>query len=151
MLMSVMAVAVGTLFGACGSPQPSPVRAEDFLGEWCSAQRDQLNLDVLGEFRSSDLSHEFLAVLQDDDEYTEESVLKRDYGGEFPASGRGTWTWSGPLASPRLRLEFVALGLSRKPISGELMARRDGQGEPSLFGYEDDPDAGYAVKFVRCG
>ncbi|MFY1617975.1 hypothetical protein [Micromonospora sp. WMMD736] len=149
-LMSVAVLAAGAVLNACGSPEPTPVTAEEVPGVWCSAQHDQLTLNASGEFGLAHISRDYFSVLYDAGEYTEESALKRDFGGEFPTTGHGVWTFDTSSATPRLELVIRALGSFLEPASSELKARRDEQGVPGLYGYEGDPDAGYMVKFTKC-
>lgn len=120
------------------------------VGTWCTKQHDRLAVEPSGRFALSELSHDFFTVLNDDRAYTEEFVLKRDFGGRFPVTGSGTWNFGPGSTSPRLRLNFESLGLLKQPLGAELLARRDDQGEVGLFGFESDPDEGYTVKFLRC-
>lgn len=148
----VTVVAGALLLPACDSPEPPPVTAWEMPGIWCSAQRDRLNVDSSGEFELTNLSREYFSVLQnDEEEYTKEFALKRDYGGQIPTAGHGGgWTFDETSTSPRLYLEFKALGSFLEQQPSELIVRRDEQGAIGLYGYESDPDLGYTVKFVKC-
>ncbi|MGY3518348.1 hypothetical protein ACVMYR_18825 [Micromonospora sp. PTRAS2] len=122
----------------------------DMTGEWCSGGEDILTVEAGGTFDVVKISHDFFVVLQGDDEYVEGYILKRDYGGTQPTAGSGSWVFGETATSPRLRLDFDKLGLSKNPPSGELIVRRTNEGEIGLFGYESDPDEGYTVRFLRC-
>ncbi|MGC4754970.1 hypothetical protein [Micromonospora trifolii] len=148
----VTAVAGILLLPACDSPEPpSVVTAGEMAGTWCSGQKDRLLVSDSGEFEVNDLSRDYFSVLRDDDgEYTKEFVLKRDFGAQVPTTGHGRWTFKETSTSPRLYLEFKALGSFLEPIPSELIIRRDEHGALGLYGYEGDPDVGYLVRFVRC-
>ncbi|MER7442033.1 hypothetical protein [Micromonospora avicenniae] len=150
-LMSMVCVTVGALLGACSSPPSVPIVVDDMAGRWCSDEGDSLSLAESGDFTLDNLSPAFFTLFDLDEGYLEEFIIKRDFGGEVPTAGRGTWEFGPDSNSPGLWLNFQSLGLSKEVWSVELLARRDDQGRAGLYGYEIDPDLGYTVRFLKCG
>lgn len=150
-LMSLVCAASGVLLGACSSPPSVPIVANDMGGRWCSDEGDSLSLAESGDFTLDNLSPAFFTLLDLDEGYVEEFIIKRDFGGEVPTDGRGTWEFGPGSDSPGLRLNFRSLGLSKEVWDLELLALRDDQGRAGLYGFEIDPDMGYTVKFLKCG
>ncbi|MEU5564195.1 hypothetical protein [Micromonospora musae] len=103
---------MGALLGASSSPPGAPVMAGDMAGRWCSDEGDSLSLSESGDFTLDNLSPAFFTLVDLDEGYVEEFIIKRDFGGEVPTAGLGTWEFGPGTNSPGLWLNFRSLGLS---------------------------------------
>lgn len=135
---------------SCTEPNEIQPKSIDIPGQWCDDYGQRFIFQSDGRFELRNLSKEYLWVLIEDPEYTEEYVLKRDFAGSSPRQGSGRWWLSRQeRRPPKVWLNFDSLDSFEFHGSDKLRISEI-DNAVALLRYEGDIDQGYSWKFTNC-